>query len=333
MENEYDVSTVGSEQILSPIQVKRPYGFTCVNCPWVPDRDDEPDYQRIMRRSGKNVGYTKSVNLEYPTRCASCETKKKRFQRMRKRVKAVWDRSFHERMGVPAVLTITYPSEWTFNESPEGEVAALLKALPRARKIMQNAGILGGTYVVECTTRDSSCMMEIPAYKHHAHVHMVAVGPYVNSSEWEDWCNMLTPLGLGRIWYEKRSPGCDEDWCSDKRCRHKKDWKGLRDGIAGYISKYITKTARGCRTWGVMRNRLPTNPSPHESRDGLQCKLAQPYQRTSLRCPSPDHLPSLLEFCELRNPGPVVVRRLDNLRLRSELLFQQPSTSSPSSSE
>ena len=210
-----------------------------------------------MRRSGKNVGYTKSVNLEYPTRCASCETKKKRFQRMRKRVKAVWDRSFHERMGVPAVLTITFPSEWTFNPTPEVEVAALAKALPRARKIMQNAGILGGTYVVECTTRDTSSEMSVPAYKHHAHVHMVAVGPYVKSSEWEDWCRMLEPIGLGRIWYEKRAPGCDVQGCNDKRCRHKKDWKGLRDGIAGYISKYITKTARGCRTWGVMRKALP----------------------------------------------------------------------------
>lgn len=249
---------------MSPIQVKRPYGFTCKDCPWVPERDDSPDYIRIMRRSGKNAGYTKSVNLEYPTRCAACETKKKRFQRMRKRVKAVWDRSFHERMGVPAVLTITYPSEWTFESDPHVEVAALLKRLPRARKIMQNAGILGGVYVVECTTRSSADICsdfsaaDNPAYKHHAHVHMVAVGPYVKSSEWEDWCSMLVPLGLGRIWYEKRAPGCDKDWCNDKRCRHKKDWKGLRDGIAGYISKYITKSARGCRTWGVMRKKLPS---------------------------------------------------------------------------
>jgi len=278
-----------------------------------------------MRRSGKNVGYTKSVNIEYPTRCTSCETKKKRFQRMRKRVKAVWDRSFHERMGVPAVLTITFPSEWTFNVSPDVEVAALAKALPRARKIMQNAGILGGTYVVECTTRDSSREMGIPAYKHHAHVHMVAVGPYVRSSEWETWCRMLEPIGLGRIWYEKRAPGCDVEWCSDKRCRHKKDWKGLRDGIAGYISKYITKQARGCRTWGVMRKRLPVDPSLEHNPTLHRCRLALPYQRTSLRCPSLAHRSSLLEFLSRKNPSPVKVRRLDSPLPKLEVTFQRPS--------
>jgi len=313
---------------LSPIQVKRPYGFTCQDCPWVPDRDDVPDYTRIMRRTGRNAGYTKSVNLEYPTRCASCETKKKRFQRMRKRVKAVWDRSFHERMGVPAVLTITYPSEWTFNESPEDEVAALLKALPRARKIMQNAGILGGTYVVECTTRDSSSEMGVPAYKHHAHVHMVAVGPYVKPAEWEAWCKMLVPLGLGRIWYEKRSPGCELDWCKDKRCRHKKDWKGLRDGIAGYISKYITKTARGCRTWGVMRQRLP-GTSQSSSPAGLQCKdrlrnrlYDHEYYNRRIQC---------VEF--LLSGSPVRIRRLCSPLPKLEVVFQRPSSLNPSECE
>ena len=278
-----------------------------------------------MRRSGKNVGYTKSVNLEYPTRCTSCETKKKRFQRMRKRVKAVWDRSFHERMGVPAVLTITYPSEWTFRSTPDEEVAALDKALPRARKIMQNAGILGGTYVVECTTRDSSAEMGIPAYKHHAHVHMVAVGPYVKSSEWESWCRMLEPIGLGRIWYEKRAPGCDVDWCNDKRCRHKKDWKGLRDGIAGYISKYITKTARGCRTWGVMRKRLPVNQNPAHNPILHRCKLALPIGRSRLYCPSRSQRDALLAYLLQQNPAPVKIRSLDRPLPKLEVTFQRPS--------
>lgn len=317
---------------MSPIQVKRPYGFTCKDCPWVPDRDDAPDYQRIMRRTGRNAGYTKSVNLEYPTRCASCETKKKRFQRMRKRVKAVWDRSFHERMGVPAVLTITYPSEWTFNETSEDEVAALLKALPRARKIMQNAGILGGTYVVECTTRDSSSEMGVPAYKHHAHVHMVAVGPYVKPAEWEAWCTMLVPLGLGRIWYEKRSPGCDEDWCNDKRCRHKKDWKGLRDGIAGYISKYITKTARGCRTWGVMRKRLEV-PSLENTQSGLPCKR-QIRMRSVLQHDLAGSLRNLNQNLSVLLSGrPVGIRRLCSPLPKLEVVFQRPSSLNPSECE
>ncbi len=316
-------------RILSPIQVKRPYGFTCPDCPWVPDRDDVPDYTRIMRRTGNNAGYYKSVNLEYPTRCASCETKKKRFQRMRKRVKAVWDRSFHERMGVPAVLTITFPSEWTFNESPEVEVAALLKALPRARKIMQNAGILGGTYVVECTTRDSSSEMGVPAYKHHAHVHMVAVGPYVKPAEWEAWCTMLVPLGLGRIWYEKRSPGCDKDWCNDKRCRHKKDWKGLRDALAGYISKYITKTARGCRTWGVMRKRLEV-PSQQNIRS--ECRNRYPLPaRLSYRADY--HRILCQNVAILLSGSPVGIRRLCSPLPKLEVVFQRPSSLNPSECE
>jgi len=317
---------------LSPIQVKRPYGFTCPDCPWVPDRDDVPDYTRIMRRTGRNAGYTKSVNLEYPTRCASCETKKKRFQRMRKRVKAVWDRSFHERMGVPAVLTITYPSEWTFNESPEVEVAALLKALPRARKIMQNAGILGGTYVVECTTRDSSSEMGVPAYKHHAHVHMVAVGPYVKPAEWEAWCTMLVPLGLGRIWYEKRAPGCDIDWCKDKRCRHKKDWKGLRDGIAGYISKYITKTARGCRTWGVMRKRLEV-PSLKNTQSGHPCKRQIRMRSVLLHDLEGSHRVLCQNLSVLLSGRPVGIRRLCSPLPKLEVVFQRPSSLNPSEYE
>ena len=121
---------------------------------------------------------------------------------------------------------------------------------------------------------------------------------------------MLVPLGLGRIWYEKRSPGCDEEWCQDKRCRHKKDWKGLRDGIAGYISKYITKTARGCRTWGVMRKRLEV-PSQQRTQLEQLCKRHLQSQRTSLRLPLRPNLSFLRDHLVLRLSGRVVIRMPD----------------------
>ena len=190
---------------------------------------------------------------------------------------------------------------------------------------MQNKGILGGTYVVECTTRDSSGEMGVPAYKHHAHVHMVAVAPYVKSSEWEDWCRMLEPLGLGRIWYEKRAPGCDEDWCNDKRCRHKKDWKSLRDGIAGYISKYITKQARACRTWGVMRKKLPpASPCRRYTQSPPHCRFALPYYRTSVRFV--ERCPSTCLRALYDQHLPVAVYRLNSPQLKSEVFFQQSSS-------
>lgn len=235
------------------------HSFTCPSCHFRPDKRSIDDYVTTGKLS-KRSGELSKRNLKFPVRCTPCGNDMKRYSRMKNRVQAIFDRCFSQKMGVPAVITITLPSEWNDRSDSSKEVKELLRLMPKARKIMKCHGIMGGSFVIECTyrslyeyRRNENYQKEI-LWKKHAHSHMVAVGPYVDTKNWDDWCRMLEPLGLGRMWYEKRAPKCQEQGCESTKCRHQKDWKKLRNGIAAYISKYITKEAGRCRTWGVMRN-------------------------------------------------------------------------------
>lgn len=116
-------------------------------------------------------------------------------------------------------------------------MSALNALLPKARKVLQANGVLGGSYVLECTYKWIPDLdnFTTPQYKFHAHVHMVGIAPWIQPKKLAEWCGQLMPLGLGRINYEAVK--------SKKR-------------TAEYVSKYLVKDKVQCRTFGIMRGRV-----------------------------------------------------------------------------
>ena len=224
---------------MSPKQVKRAvYGFTCEACHFVPTTDDVDDYVRTHRIS-KRTDMPSSRNLRWPVRCQLCERNKKRYQRMRRRLEKIWELSWAEPAQIyrrPKLITFALPSTWTFVETAEADVKRLDKLLPAARQSLLDHGVKGGSYVLESTTRSYE-FLGTTVYKHHAHVHMVAVAPFVRRESLSKFCTQLMPLGLGRINYKAPS-GKYQD--------------AVRQ-VAGYISKYLVKDKRQARSFGIMR--------------------------------------------------------------------------------
>ena len=64
---------------------------------------------------------------------------------------------------------------------------------------------------------------------------MVAVAPFIHSSKLSEFCEILMPLGLGRINYVAPRGA------------------GSKNKVASYISKYLTKDGRICASFGIMR--------------------------------------------------------------------------------
>lgn len=214
----------------------------------------EPDYAsyRVDRFTWK------SVALHVPHRCRACDIRKKRQQRMRRRVDRCFTVSTAQGSSTyryPKLLTFALPSVRTNNYAARHDQLRLLNSrLPRAREVLRNRGIRGGVYVLECTSRlvplyaranaanEGMSLVDteqpVLQWKHHAHVHMVAIGPYMKRERFIAFCECLVPLGLGRINYKAMS--------TERAARRK---------VANYISKYLVKEGLTSRTWGVMRNR------------------------------------------------------------------------------
>ena len=215
------------------------WGFTCDNCLFRPSKDDADDYIRVLRRVNRDWRYTKrSFNLRYPERCRKCERNKKRYQRMRRRLTKIYDTAEaldDWKYKRPKLITFALPSLWTFDRDGTEELKQLRSLLPAARKILSAHGILGGVYVPEMTTR-SYQDIGAEVFKHHAHIHMVAIAPFVNKKKLKEFCEILMPLGLGRINYVAPRG------------------VGSKNKVASYISKYLTKDGRVCASFGIMRN-------------------------------------------------------------------------------
>ena len=135
----------------------------------------------------------------------------------------------------PKLITFALPSIYTFSKDGSEELAALKKLLPAARKILSEHGVQGGTYVPEMTTRSYQDIGGM-VYKHHAHIHMVAIAPFIHKTKLKEFCEILMPLGLGRINYVAPRG------------------VGSKGRVASYISKYLTKDGRVCASFGIMRN-------------------------------------------------------------------------------
>lgn len=164
---------------------------------------------------------------------------------MRVRLEKIWELSWAEPAQMyrrPKLITFALPSLWTFEESGEGQVMQLNKLLPKARKTLQENKVKGGSYVLECTTR-SYTFLGTTIYKHHAHVHMVAVAPFIHRSKLSKFCEQLQPIGLGRINY----------------IAPQGHWREAQQQVAGYISKYLVKDNRTCRSFGIMRGAKPSS--------------------------------------------------------------------------
>ena len=227
--------------------------YTCRDC-WVPDKVPiftkfgkdrwdcvwvraDPDYvstDRISKRTGERG--KKPLNL--PDRCNACKARYRRATRMGKRMDRIHDVAKDTpKCTVPKLITFALPSQWFTWESPSSrdeQMDALNALLPKARQVLQDNGVLGGSYVLECTYKwipDLDCFTH-PQYKFHAHVHMVAIAPWIQPAKLSDWCAQLMPLGLGRINYEA------------VRSRRR---------TAEYVSKYLVKDKVTCRTFGIMR--------------------------------------------------------------------------------
>ena len=215
-----------------------PWGFTCSECPFNPTKDDSDDYVRVARKANPTWRYaTRSFNLKYPERCKKCERNKKRYQRMRRRLTKIYDIAENVddwRYRRPKLITFALPSLWTFDPDGINELKQLRSLLPGARKVLQEAGVLGGVYVPEMTTRSYQDIGGM-VYKHHAHIHMVAVAPFISKNNLKEFCETLLPLGLGRINYVAPRG------------------VGSKNKVASYISKYLTKDGRVCASFGIMR--------------------------------------------------------------------------------
>jgi len=134
----------------------------------------------------------------------------------------------------PKLITFALPSIWTFEKNGIEELKKLKDTLGMARKILTKNGVLGGCYVPEMTTR-SIDSFGTTCYKHHAHIHMVAVAPFIHNTKLKEFCEILLPLGLGRINYVAPRGA------------------GSKNKVASYISKYLTKDGRVCASFGIMR--------------------------------------------------------------------------------
>ena len=216
------------------------FSFTCDNCVYRGNRSHDTNYVSSTYIDDNNVRYRKwSESDKYPERCKECSRKAKRHTRMVNRLDKIWHISYElndKRYSRPKLITFALPSIFTFDPEPSSELSKLKSLLPNARKILMDHGILGGVYVPEVTTRSYS-FMGVKCYKHHAHIHMVALAPYIHKSKLADFCTILQPLGLGRINYVAPAG----------------HWKSAKRKVASYISKYLCKEHRRTSSFGIYR--------------------------------------------------------------------------------
>ncbi len=252
------------ERVLTPITSKEPSakftleynpqaGFTCEKCP---NRiyDPEPDYMRSGMLVSQRTGELKTYSLHLPARCARCDGIYTRYKRMQRRTTKIWKHcknlGLHEwRYEYPKLITFNLDSGASENAHPETEMKLLKKKMRQAKVILKDKlGVLGGTYVLESTSKiygirngeDWVKDQAFMAFSHHAHCHMVGVAPYINADKLPMTEHILEEIGLGTINYK----------CVTKRKE-----------VSSYITKYLTKGKTRSVTWGIMRKTSDKPPA------------------------------------------------------------------------
>lgn len=241
-------------RVLSPI-VNKEWTFVCHKCPYVPygTRDEigeryQIDGSKTWIMIDTELENGVMVNVYYPKRCKECETKKKRNQRMRLYVKRAFrvsddcEELIGTRYKTPKLITFADLNDEYYSSSCELRldlIEKLNKKAPKFLKRLGEWGVLGGTYVIECNTRLiwSDLAVEPQQWRHHPHVHMAAIAPYIQRKRLRKFCECLMDLGLGRINYKA---------------------KHNHYVVADYMGKYLVKEGRNARTFGriMMKQKL-----------------------------------------------------------------------------
>lgn len=244
---------------------------TCPNCHWIPDKDpilcdesiewvwppvDYVETHRISPRTGERG--KRALNL--PDRCKPCAAKYRRRLRMRKRVNKIADicHMLPDKYSKPKLLTIGLPTRRlgsieSCTTDREDMIEMLKKRWRRALRYLQKHwGLIGGVSVIECTTR----VVDLHQYpnglmslKHHPHIHMVAIMPYIHHTKFKEFCSCLHRFGLGSIDVEI----INVHTRAGERCR-----SGIKK-ISTYITKYLTKDKQPCSIFGYARS-YPIGP-------------------------------------------------------------------------
>ena len=231
--------------ILSPLTSKEGWSYTCPKCPWNPPKDpnDVEDYIRVRKWNSEWHEKDLVINLRYPKRCNTCEAAKKRNSRLGKSIARVFGMSagigcFYPSYNYPKLITFALLHDYYSTNDPIDDRARLIEELnsklPGALKLLKSKGTLGGTFVLECSTKLiwSDLATEPQMWRHHPHVHMVAVSNFVHWKKLPGYCELLIPLGLGRI--HLQAPRSSKP-------------------VARYIGKYLAKDGFRARTFGIMR--------------------------------------------------------------------------------
>lgn len=245
--------------ISSPV-INKEWGFTCKSCPYVPEVSDSDDFINVKRRilTDEHKSKTRSMNLRFPVRCKSCDTQKKRAKRRSKAIARVYAMAteigcFFPTYNYPKLLTFALPVQPSEEYEERYEQIKLLESkMIKARKILMKNGTLGGTFAIECTSRLANLDVYPEAFmqwKHHAHVHAVCVSNFVHPTKLKEYCEILIPLGLGRI--NLKAP------------------LGQK-AVATYISKYLSKENQRHRTFGIMRKVPKWEPGCRCKHDDMQ---------------------------------------------------------------
>ena len=90
---------------------------------------------------------------------------------------------------------------------------------------------------------------------------MVAIAPGVHKSKLKEFCEMLMPLGLGRINY-KAPKG---KWVEFPNVKF---YLTAEKQVAKYIGKYLVKDNRSSRTFGILRGSEQPVPNTKDDRVG-----------------------------------------------------------------
>ena len=232
-------------QVLSPI-VNKEWTFVCNKCPYIPYGTPDEIGERFQMDGSKTwVNFNDGkgeimINPYFPKRCKECETKKKRNQRMRLYVKRQFRISedcfeiVNKLYKTPKLITFADLNDEYYSDSVEMRIDLIEKLNKKSRKFLARLGewgVLGGTYVIECATHLiwSDLAEEPQQWRHHPHVHMAAVAPFIQRKNLVEFSACLLDLGLGRINVKA---------------------KNNHHVVADYMSKYLVKEGRNARTFG-----------------------------------------------------------------------------------
>lgn len=212
----------------------------------------DPEFEETNKINPR-TGNLQRRCLSLPERCKKCAAKYRRKLRMRARVEKIIDicGDLERKYARPKLLTFAYPVHTSPNYQDRlGLIDEMKALLPKAQKILQKNGVIGGSYVIECTSRLANLDVYtegLMQWKHHPHVHMVGVAPFIHPTKLDEWCQILMPIGLGRIKYD----AVKVKYINDEG-HPEIDYSGRRK-VSDYLVKYLVKDNQITRSFGIVR--------------------------------------------------------------------------------